>query len=404
MVNSKLIGGTLLMIGTTIGAGMLALPIATAKLGFPGAVLLFILCWLAMVTCAFLFLEAVLWLPFNSNMISMAGATLGRLGQIVTWVVYLVLLYSILSSYVAGGGDLFHYLLAKQNIHVSNGFAACLFTLLFGTVVYFGIKSVDYVNRGLMFGKLGALLVLILLMLPHVNFSHLDEGSLHYFLSPSSITVTAVAFGSLMIIPSLRAYFGKDLVSLKKAIFIGMFIPLLCYIGWDLVISGVIPYSASPGLIQIAQSDDSNSLLLATVSLLLNKKLVTILAQFFTSICMTTSFLSISLSLSDFLSDGLRTPKEGWGLPFIMVLTFLPPLVIENLYPDAFLRGLNYAGVCCFILMMLLPPLMVWSGRYYLKLPDKHAGSFTVPGGKPLLCILIALAIFMIILGVNGLF
>ena len=157
-MNSRLIGGILLVVGTTIGAGMLALPIATAQLGFASSVALLVGCWAVMTVCAFLFLEVNLWLPANSNLISMAGATLGRWGQLIAWLAYLLLLYSILSAYIAGGGDLFHYLLKTSGITLPLSVASVLFTVLFGMVVYFGIRAVDYVNRGLMFWQDGRVL------------------------------------------------------------------------------------------------------------------------------------------------------------------------------------------------------------------------------------------------------
>jgi len=191
-MNTKLIGGILLIVGTTIGAGMLALPIATAQLGFWGSLLLLISCWGVMTACTFLFLEVNLWLPPNSNLVSMAGATLGKGGQAVSWIVYLVLLYSILSAYIAGGGDLFHYLLATSGIQIPLAAASILFTFMFGLVVYCGIRSVDYVNRGLMFGKMGALCVLILLIIPFVSGANLANGEMKYIISPSSLTGTTV--------------------------------------------------------------------------------------------------------------------------------------------------------------------------------------------------------------------
>ena len=69
-MNSKLLGGVLLIVGTTIGAGMLALPVATAQLGFWTSVGMLIGCWGIMTLCAFLFLEVNLWLPPNTNLIS----------------------------------------------------------------------------------------------------------------------------------------------------------------------------------------------------------------------------------------------------------------------------------------------------------------------------------------------
>src|SRR3990167_9601625 len=179
-MNSKLLGGILLVIGTSIGAGMLALPTSTAQLGFWGSTILLVSCWAVMTICSFLFLEVNLSLPTNTNIISMAGATLGRIGQAVAWVVYLLLLYSIICAYISGGGDLFQYLLSLKGIHVSVAVSSLLFTFIFGLVVYFGMRSVDYVNRGLMFGKLGALFLLVLLIFPFVSPDKLMGGQLKY--------------------------------------------------------------------------------------------------------------------------------------------------------------------------------------------------------------------------------
>ena len=398
-MNSKLLGGILLVVGTTIGAGMLALPVATAQLGFFGSLVLLITCWAIMTACAFLFLEVNLWLPPNSNLISMAGATLGKTGQSIAWVVYLLLLYSILCAYIAGGGDLFHYMLSKSGIEISPAVASILFTFLFGIVVYLGIRCVDYVNRGLMFGKLGALFLLIIFITPFVSGANLSGGQFKYITSPTSVTVAAVSFGSLMIIPSLRTYFGDDIKSLRKAIFFGTLIPLICYIAWDMVILGVIPLEGTPGLKRMLSSSTANSDLISALNILLQKNTITGLAQFFTSICMTTSFLSISLSLSDFLSDGFNVRKEGKGNVFIYGATFLPPILIVLLYPDAFIRALQYAGISCFILMVLMPPLMVWRGRYHRELTQEH---FQVRGGKFLLAMLVIFATLMIGFGLEG--
>jgi tyrosine-specific transport protein len=398
-MNSKLIGGILLVVGTTIGAGMLALPVATAQLGFWGSIGLLVGCWAIMTTCAFIFLEVNLWLPPNSNLVSMAGATLGRSGQAVAWVAYLVLLYSILSAYVAGGGDLFHYVLASSGISIPVSLASILFTLLFGTIVYFGIRSVDYVNRGLMFGKMGALVLLILLIIPFVTAANLASGEFKYLVHPTSITVTAVAFASLMIIPSLRTYFGEDVKTLRKAILIGTIIPLICYIGWDMVIMGVVPLEGAPGLRAIMNSSSSNSDLVSALTTILQKNSITTLAKFFTSICMATSFLSVSLSLSDFLSDGLKVKKQGLkGNVLVFGATFLPPLLVVLFYPNAFLTGIEYAGICCFVLMILLPPLMAWRGRARKAFAQQ---SYNIRGGKFLLALLVLFGVLM--LGLSGL-
>ncbi len=397
----KLLGGILLVMGTTIGAGILALPVATSQLGFWGSLILLLSCWTIMTTCAFLFLEVNLWLPANSNLVSMAGATLGKVGQAIAWVFYLLLLYSILSAYIAGGGDLLHFLFATGGLNISLSWSNVLFTILLGFVVYTGIRFVDYVNRGLMFGKMGALLLLILLITPFVTSAHLNQGNVKYLFSPACITVTVVAFTCLMIIPSLRTYFGEDIKSLKKAIFLGTLIPLICYILWDMVIMGVIPLDGALGLKALANSSSSNSGLVMSLSSILQKDNITLLAKFFTSICMATSFLSVSLSLSDFLADGLGVAKKGMGNAIVFGATFIPPVSIVLFYPNAFLRGIQYAGLCCFVLMILFPPLMVWRGRYHHDLAQEEA-LYQVRGGKFLLATLLLFATVMIGFGFEG--
>ena len=46
--SAKLIGGILLIVGTSIGAGMLALPVANAATGFPVSGLFLFFCWSVM--------------------------------------------------------------------------------------------------------------------------------------------------------------------------------------------------------------------------------------------------------------------------------------------------------------------------------------------------------------------
>jgi len=74
--NNRVFGAILLITGTCIGAGMLALPVSTAQYGLLPSALLFVSCWLTMTFAALLILEVNLWLPHDSNMISMAHAKL----------------------------------------------------------------------------------------------------------------------------------------------------------------------------------------------------------------------------------------------------------------------------------------------------------------------------------------
>src|SRR5690242_3859221 len=117
-MNAKVIGGALLIVGTSIGGGMLALPIATAQSGFLGALLLLFGAWIIMTFGALLILEVNLWFPQDSNLISMVRHTLGRGAEIIAWVCYLLLFYCLLAAYIDGGADVFSLILHATHINI----------------------------------------------------------------------------------------------------------------------------------------------------------------------------------------------------------------------------------------------------------------------------------------------
>lgn len=390
---SKLLGSILLIVGTSIGAGMLGLPIASAELGFVGSVILLVICWFVMLSAAFLILEVNLWLPPNTNLVTMAKKTIGPAGQLIAWLTYLLLLYSLLCAYITGGSSLFQNLLMKANIALSPWAAAILFTLVLGTVVYWGIRSVDQVNRGLMFLKGSAFIILICLLTPFISSSHLAVGNLHHITSSTAIMVTTTAFGWAILIPSLRDYFGHDIKTLKLAILIGSFIPLFCYIIWDAAIMGIIPPYGADSLVAILHSDSATGNLVNAISKTINKNSVTVITNVFTSICVLTSFLAVALCLTDFLADGLQIEKKGRGKIIIHCITFIPALLISIFFPNAFIKALEYAGIYCTVLLILLPAWMTWSGRYRRRI----ASGFRVIGGKFFLSFIILICVAMIV-------
>ena len=101
-----LVGGTLLIAGTSIGVGMLALPVVTAKGGFLPSLLVYLICWLFMVAFARLILEACTWMPKDANLISISRHLLGKKGAAACWILYLFLFYCLSIAYVSGGGGL----------------------------------------------------------------------------------------------------------------------------------------------------------------------------------------------------------------------------------------------------------------------------------------------------------
>lgn len=377
------IGGILLVAGTTIGAGMLALPVMTAFAGFYPSLLLFFLLWLFMLATAFFFLDVNLSVRGETNLISMAGRTLGTWGKAISWFFYLLLLYSLTAAYIAGSTPLFvsaiHYLTGYELPHWLAPFSL---PVLFGSFVYLGTLGVDLVNRFLMLGLILAYAFLIAFVPAHVQFSFLSHMDFPAMLI--AIPVVLTSFGYHIIIPTLTTYMQHDKKHLRWTLLIGSAIPFAVYFLWEFLSLGVIPFDQMLGAWKAGVS--------ATVPLanVLQNPWISSAAQFFSFFAIITSFLGVSLSLSDFLTDGLKIKKSWEGRLIACALTFLPPLVFVFTCDRGFYLALQYAGVFVAILLGFLPAAMAWTLR--------GASCYRTRWGRALLLTVMALSLALALL------
>lgn len=373
-MRSKIIGGILLIVGTSIGGGMLALPMANATTGFIPSSLALAGCWLLMTLGAFFILEVNLYLPTGKHMVSMAHQTLGLPGLVATWISYLLLLYTLLAAYISGGTDVLGGLLTQLHVHLHDGQNTLLFTLGFGSIVYGGIHHVDWTNRALMFGKLGIYLLLVLFIAPFIQVENLTQHQTAAL--PSTLMILITSFGFAIIVPNLRDYFDHDIKNLKRVILIGSLIPLVCYFAWDAVIMGALPTTHNAhGLASLMHDAHPTTSLANQLAQVVHNNTIDRLFRAFTSICMLTAFLGVALCLMSFLSDGLKLEQRGKEGLSLALLTFLPPLLLVLYFPGIYIHALRYAGVLCVILLLMLPACMALFGR------KKFQPSFKVPGG-----------------------
>ncbi len=362
ILDSKTIGGILLIAGTSIGGGMLGLPIVTAKAGFLNSTLLFLFCWILMTFTALLTLEVSLCFPKNSNMFSMVRATLSKSKSSITWVLYLLFLYSLVCAYIAGGRDLVSGVFKTIGIEVPIVLCSILFVLLFGFVVLSGVKLVDLFNRSIMLIKLSLIFLVIFFIVPHINYDFYAHSDLEFILPTVSIVITS--FGFSIIVPSLREYFNDDVKKIRKVIILGSLIPLLCYFAWNAVILGTIPLNSEYGLGTLIGSPEPVLGLLEGIRHHAESAQAITLSKIFISISILTSFVCVALALSDYLFDVFKERKRLSNRSFISLATFVPPLFIVSFYPKAFILFLSLAGLFCIILQCFMPALMAWNCRY----------------------------------------
>lgn len=386
----KLLGGILLIAGTTIGGGMLALPISTGLAGFFPGLLLCLGCWFLMTYTAFLFLEANLWFQSDVNIISMAHKTLGKKGELITWAVYLFLLYTLTTAYIAAGGPLLiDFCKAVFSVSVPSWIGPIPFLLIFGTFVYSGTAAVDSINRILSIGLAASFIFLICMVADDIEISRIHYKNFSLLVTGVPFVITS--YGYHIVIPSLTTYLQKSVKHLKLALIIGGFIPFLLYGIWQFAMLGAVDLEGPLGIRQAYIDGTPVTTLLSraadSAQLAFGSSAVTFFA-------IVTSFLGVSLSLSDFLADGLKIQKDKAGKILISALTFIPPLAFALLSPRAFFTALEYVGIAVLGLLAVLPVFIIWSGRYR----HGYEGPYRAPGGKSALILVLFFSAFGMIM------
>ncbi|KJG11334.1 tyrosine transporter TyrP [Photobacterium kishitanii] len=386
---NKTFGSMLIIAGTTIGAGMLALPLASAGLGFTTATIIMIGIWALMTYTALLMLEVHQHADPSSTLNSLAHQLLGRKGQTIATLAMFFLFYALCAAYIAGGGSqLSEKISTWTGTTIAPQIGAVIFTIAIASVVSIGTHSVDMVNRILFTAKVVALAVMLGLLLPHVQGQHLVEMPIEKGLILSALPVIFTSFGFHGSIPSIVRYIGIDIKALKKIMIFGSALPLVVYILWQLASQGIM------GQPQLMANSTLGSFI-SSLSQLLHNPMIGQSVSIFADLALATSFLGVSLGLFDFLADTLNRGNHFAGRGQTALITFLPPLAFAVFYPQGFIMALGYAAISLVILAIFLPVAMVRAQRK-AQHATNHQSGYVVKGGSLSLGIVTIVGIIII--------
>ena len=408
-------GGTLwgamaLIIGSTIGAGILALPDITQEAGFVDSSMGLIGVW------AFLVCQALLLAEVNINLRrdedhsgdeeatmttlrAMAENTLGKGASRVTTCVYLSLSYCLLVAYLTKVGEIFSF---ASNGSMQTDGIVIEFTL--ASLCLFGIGGpvvTDKLNQGLT-----SVLVAVFASILVLGLAGTDMGML--FGADSSPMTSLHALGPAIpimflslvyhdLIPLICSYLGGDKAKIRQALVFGSLVPLCMFISWEGVSlsffanhqSG-IPYHGHVDPVNILISESGNPLL-------------GLLVQGFSFTAIATSFLGTTMGVSETIFSEFHTvlddPSTSIGISedktkedsllsvrnIALGLTLVPPLIFTTTGdPKAFINVLSIAGGYGMTLLYgIFPPMMA-----YMYRKEKRTQGSLLPGGDTALFVL----------------
>ena len=386
---NKELSGSAIVAGTAIGASMLALPFMTGAAGFWYSSLGLVFCYLYSISTLLLLLEVTMYCENeDANIISMANMHLGKIGEIITWGIFLFLLYIISTSYISGGGSLLSSASSSLGLGLSKEMSMTVFTVLFGLVAFRGVYFLDIINRILTMVLLASFVGLVITIAPFTKLSQLDGGQLIYL--PAGLSVTVAAFACHFVVPSLRKNFSNDVNSLQRMLWMGASLPLAIYLVYQFLIMSLLPQDGPNSLSAMALAGDPLANLQQTL-LDNGATFVPNLIILFANCAILTSFLGVVLAISDFLEDGLQIQEHPHKRVICAVLSLAPPFLMAFLIgPGGFTKALDYSGFIVNFLFGILPILMAWNARYREKL----SSPYQLPGGKPALVFLFILCLW----------
>lgn len=386
---NKTVGSTLLVAGTMIGAGMLAMPLTSAGIGLTATVFLLIGLWSVLTFTALLFVELYQTADSDAGIGTLAAQYFGKAGRIISTAVLIVFLYALIAAYVSGGGSLLMDLLPTMgDKDTMNKIAVLVFTIFFGSFIVIGTHSVDKINRVLFFVMIAAFILVLALMLPNIKFDNLMAMPIDNALIISASPVFFTAFGFHGSIPSLNKYLDGNVKSLRIAILVGSGITLFAYFLWQLSTHGLLSQNE---FLQILREDATlNGLVKATLEIT-QSPIIANAVKIFSTLALVTSFLGVALGLLECIEDLLKQSFNiHAGRISLGLMTFIPPVLFSLFYPEGFILALGYAGQMFAFYAVVLPVALVWKARsIYPNLP------YRVWGGKALLVIILMLGVII---------
>ncbi len=387
----RIVTGIFLVAGTCIGAGMLALPTRAAGIGFLPTVGIMVLCALLILFTGFLFFEAALWMKGEVHIVTLASRLLGKWGKLIVGGVYLFTAYAFLVGYVwAGGLPTALALNSSFSLSLTPVWGSALFTFFFLVIIYMGKRFAGSINTLLFTGLMMAFISLLTFGGGDISGSRLLVLSLSFGGLAPVLPVLLASFSMPGLVLSLVSFVGKDRGAVRWILFGGLGTVLLFYTGWLFVVIGSVPAAGVGSLVSAAGMGELAS---TTLSSALTQPFLARVARAFEFFALGTSFLGFGLALGDFLSDGLRmksTPLHRLGLCCVIGI---PVFILSQTTERVFDLAINLAGgLGDTVLSILVPALMVWSGRYR----KGHSAKVRVWGGKALLLGVMAVATLML--------
>ncbi len=306
------------LVGTTIGAGVLGIPYVIAKAGFLTGLITIVFVGLMIIILNLYLGEVCSRTKGRHQLVGYAERYLGKWGKVAMSFSSMTGAYGALIAYMLGVSYSLNNLIGVNKI-----VAMLIFFAVASFLVYLGLKTIahwEFIVNGLV--------LLIILFIFFISFSHFNVSNLVGFSMKGLLLPYGVIFFAFIgtaAIPDMKSLLEHSKERLKKAVIIGSLIPLAAYVIFTV---GVLAVTGA-GTTEIAT--------IGLGEVLGNYMLI--IGNLFACLAMFTSFLAIGLALLWIYQYDYKLKK---GMSWF--LTVFPPLAVALSGLAGFVQVIGITG------------------------------------------------------------
>ena len=342
-----LLEGVAMIVGTNIGAGVLAIPYASRNSGFlPLFLWLIVIGTITTITMLYV-AEASLRTKSHFQLSGLARKYVGKIGS---WFIFISIFANstgALIAYMAGSGRLMNQLFG-----IPNQFGSLIFAVPAIGILYAGLKAIGKGEKYISITMVVLIIVLSLATIFNVNtkIENLMEGQWSYMIP--IIYLVVFAYSAQYIVPEIARGFAHKPKQLPKAIVIGMICTFL------------LLSTVALSVVSLAGINDVDDIATITWGRYLGSW-AALTANLFALCAMLTSYWGLGGSYFTNIFDQFKLGSETNKLRRLTVLAIIsvPPFILAYREMVSFGRALEFAGAVGGVILAIVPILMLRSSR-----------------------------------------
>ena len=332
----------MLVVGTTVGGGFLAMPYFAAPAGFVPAALVSAGAWAVLAASGLMVSETLMhtWARSSGRAVSLLSATSEYLGArwgAVAAVSFFVMMNCTLVSQLAKCGQLANVFSGGAVSHMAG---AAITAGLIGIAAF--SKAAAKINAVATVGIFTSFAVICAAGASNLALNKLAFMNFAATLPALPGLFQLFTYGECL--PTIVDMLRGDRERIRRVIVLGTLVPLFMYTLWMFV--ALAQNGNWEGSVDLAQTmlESGGVLGNATAAVAITASISTLIGGY--------------LALSRFCADALKK-KTVSGSKSVIALTLIPSLLFAFKGPEVYFSALHFSGaVVVVILWLLLPPLM----------------------------------------------